>query len=264
MSTATIAGRSGAARMSAKRGSMRTRTSSPDGRTNATTQPVRQPSAPASQGRQTTRQMTLSSFTGRPADDALVAEQREIERDEFAMHDQLGDGAAGGRRLLQAVAREAVREDEIRDLRMPSDHGVLVERVVVVVPGPGALQLERLHGGHAMRQHRPDHIVEQRVVHLEIGRARVGLLRRRDAADIDLALRADPHAGRIDHQRHAGQRRAARDHEHAALARLDRQRDAGKRRDIAGLRSGGVDQRAAGDARRRPRASRRRRARRRA
>ena len=43
----------------------------------------------------------------------------------------------------------------------------------------------------------------------------------------------------------------------AALARLDRKRDAGERRDVAGLRSGGVDQRAACDAACRRRASRR-------
>ena len=46
-----------------------------------------------------------------------------------------------------------------------------------------------------------------------------------------------------------GREAAARDHEHAALARLDRKRHAGERRDVAGLRSGGVDQRAACDVR---------------
>ena len=192
--------------------------------------------------------MMLSSFTARLCHHPLIAEQRQVDRYKLLMNDQLGDRAAGGRRLLQAVAGEAVGKHEIRDLRMPPDHGVLVERVVVVVPGPGALQLERFHSGHAMRQRRPDHLVEQRIVDLEIGRARVGVLRRRDAADVDLALGPYPHAARIDHQRHAGQRRAARDHEHAALARLDRQRDAGERRDVARLRARGIDQRAAGNA----------------
>jgi hypothetical protein len=87
---------------------------------------------------------------------------------------------------------------------MRADHGVLVERVVVVMPGPGALQLQLLHRGYAMRQHRPHDLLEQRIVDVEIGRARIGVFRRRHAADVDLALGPIPHAGRIDHQRHAG------------------------------------------------------------
>ena len=64
-----------------------------------------------------------------------------------------------------------------------------------------------------------------RVVHFEIGGARIRVLRRRDAADEHLALRPHPDAARIDHQRHARKRRATRDDEHAALARLDRKRE---------------------------------------
>ena len=70
---------------------------------------ARQPSTPASQSASD----DIELLHGPACRDALVAEQREIERDEFAVHDQLGDRAAGGGRLLQAVAREAVREDEI-------------------------------------------------------------------------------------------------------------------------------------------------------
>src|ERR1041385_2593952 len=129
-----------------------------------------------------------------PLSDTLIAEQSEIDRYILLMGNELRDGAAGGGRLLQAVTREAIREDEIHDLRMPPDHGILVEGVVVVVSGPGALQLECLHRGRAMRKRRPYHLVELRVVHVEIRGARVRLLRWRDPADIHLALRPDPNA----------------------------------------------------------------------
>src|SRR4030095_8002904 len=143
----------------AKSGSMRTRISSPDGRTKATTQPMRQPSTPASQ---ISDDIELSDRAA--LCHPLIAEQREIERDEAAMGDQLGDRAPGGGRLLQTVTRETVGENEVADLRMPPDHGALVQRIVVVVTGPGALQLERLHGGHPMRQGRPHGVVELVVV----------------------------------------------------------------------------------------------------
>src|SRR3954452_24311558 len=71
-----------------------------------------------------------------PLRDTLIAEQSEVERYKLLMRDQFGDRAPGGGRLLQAVAREPVGENEILDLRMAPDHGVLVERVVVVMPGP--------------------------------------------------------------------------------------------------------------------------------
>ena len=59
------------------------------------------------------RQITLSSKTGRPGRDALIAEHREIERREASGGDQLRDGPARRRRLLQAVARKAVGEDQV-------------------------------------------------------------------------------------------------------------------------------------------------------
>src|ERR1700750_1034382 len=98
MSTATIAGRSGAASTSANVATTRTRISSPCGCTNAATQPRRQPSTPASQ-----RSDDMQFLHGSPGRNAFVAEQRQVERDKAAVHDQLGDSAAGGRRLLQPV-----------------------------------------------------------------------------------------------------------------------------------------------------------------
>src|SRR5215471_15417677 len=63
----------------------------------------------------------------------LITEGREVERAIAAMHDQLGDGAANGRRLLDAVAREAGREDQAVDHGMAADDAVLIEGVVLVV-----------------------------------------------------------------------------------------------------------------------------------
>src|SRR5437870_5168499 len=105
------------------------------------------------------------------------------------MSDQLGDRAPGRRRLLQSMAGETIGENEIVDLWVTPDHGILVERVVIVMPRPGTLQLKRFHRGNAVREPRPDNIVEQPIVHLEIGRAYIAFFGRRDAADIDLTLR---------------------------------------------------------------------------
>ena len=56
------------------------------------------------------------------------------------MHDQFGDGAADGRRLLDAVAREAGGEDQALDLGMPADDAVLVEGIVLVIARPAIVQ----------------------------------------------------------------------------------------------------------------------------
>ena len=57
---------------------------------------------------------------------------------------------------------------------------------------------------------------------------------RRDAADESVALWADPHARRVEHERHGGPVERRADHEDCALARLDRQRNAGERGDATG------------------------------
>ena len=46
--------------------------------------------------------------------DARVAEYREIERHEAAVHDQLGDRPSGRRALLQSVSGKSIRKIEIR------------------------------------------------------------------------------------------------------------------------------------------------------
>ena len=54
---------------------------------------------------------------------ALEAEARDVDRP-LASSDDLGDGAAGGRRLLQAVAGEAVTQYHVGHVRVPVYKGV--------------------------------------------------------------------------------------------------------------------------------------------
>src|SRR5262245_27591546 len=96
--------------------------------------------------------------------DARVAEAREVNGLVAPVQDQFGDGAAGARPLLRAVAREPVGEIEVGDPGMRADDGVLVERVVVVEAGPGAHHLDALEGGHALSELRPHVGLEEGVV----------------------------------------------------------------------------------------------------
>src|SRR6266446_2948136 len=168
----------------------------------------------------------------------FITEGREIDRAIAAMHDQLGDGAADGGRLLDAVAREAGGEDQAFDAGMPTDDAVLVEGVVLVVAGPGIYDLDCLEGRHARGQNRPHHVVPFLVLDLQRRAGRVVAVGRRRAADIEAALRPEPGARGIDDQRHRARRLATLyllivEHEHRAPARLDRQRDPGQCRHVA-------------------------------
>ena len=129
------------------------------------------------------------------ASNALVAELGQVERPVAPMDDQLREPAPDGRRLLQAVAREAVAEVEVLDRAGRADDGVVVEQAHVVGPGPGAAGLDRLEGGHPVGERRPDELLEEGEVDLLGGgilvvpvRIEVGL--GRCAADEALALRA--------------------------------------------------------------------------
>ena len=110
------------------------------------------------------------------------------------------------------------------------------------------MHAQRLEARHARRQHRPEALVEQRVLHLEVLAGGVFVLGRRHAAQPARAFGAEVHAARVDDQRAAGRERRAAHMEHAALARLHRQLDAGAARQRCGAGAGGIDQRAAGDA----------------
>src|SRR5699024_1532558 len=99
---------------------------------------------------------------------------------------------ADRRALLQPVAREAIGEEEVRDLRVRAEDGVLVEAVDVIVPGPGAGQLDGFEGRHTLGQERPEALLEEAVVDLEI--LAVGIrfpLPRRNAADEAFTLWAE-------------------------------------------------------------------------
>ena len=57
--------------------------------------------------------------------DAFKSEAREVQRGELLVHDQLGDGAASGGRVLQSVSREASADEEVPHLWVGTDDGVL-------------------------------------------------------------------------------------------------------------------------------------------
>ena len=54
--------------------------------------------------------------------------------------------------LLQPVAREAVTEDQIGDVRVATDDGVLIERVVLIEARPGGEHLEREEAAGSARR----------------------------------------------------------------------------------------------------------------
>src|SRR4051812_16411499 len=129
---------------------------------------------------------------------------------------------------------------------MGPENRILVERIVVVMASPCADQLDRLEGWHAMCQCRPDRLVEQRVIDLEIKAIGIGLLGRRDAADVSGTLRPEVYAGRVDQQWRALDRHLAIEGENETLARTDWQVDAGHGRDLMGMVARAVDHSAAG------------------
>src|SRR5690606_14724908 len=80
--------------------------------------------------------------------DPLVAEDRQIQGDVPAVHDALGDRPAHGRRALDPVPAEAVRQVETVDLWVGPKDGVVVERVHLVVAGPRAGPAQRIERWH--------------------------------------------------------------------------------------------------------------------
>src|SRR5262249_59200483 len=100
---------------------------------------------------------TSASFTGSlgvgcffvgdagPAEPTRI-EQREIER-RLAVEQPLRDVAAGGRRVLEAVAAEPDGHEEALDTRSPSDNRVVVGRERSQA-GPAAGDAPIADGGH--------------------------------------------------------------------------------------------------------------------
>src|SRR5207248_8605288 len=100
--------------------------------------------------------------------DALITKWREVQRLVCTGRDQLRQPATDRRRLLQSVTGESVGKKEVWDIRMGTDDRVVVERVDLVMPGPGIEQLDRLEGRHSMRQRRPDDLLERSAIELQV------------------------------------------------------------------------------------------------
>ena len=173
--------------------------------------------------------------------DAPWREGRTVDAAVFAEKEQFGERFAGGRRLLHAMAGKTGDRMAISGAVERADQGVTVEGVVVVVAGPCGLQPDRLEGGDAGSQARPDFVLEQMPVGFEIGgigRA-VAVGRRRHAGDEAVPFRPHPETRRIDRQRHGREPRPGAKEEDGALARLDGEVETGKARDMARRCTGG-------------------------
>src|SRR2546426_5709580 len=79
-----------------------------------------------------------------PFYESLEPERRKVQSVETSIQDELGQAASGRRRLLHAVAREAVGEPQVRQGRMRADDRVAVEEIHLVVARPGALDAQGL------------------------------------------------------------------------------------------------------------------------
>ncbi len=90
--------------------------------------------------------MTLRSTTRGPRE-PLEAEDPEIQGRVPPMDDQLRDRPPDRRGVLDAVAAESGREQEVRQLRVRPDDRVLVERGVLVVARPGVALADRVEVG---------------------------------------------------------------------------------------------------------------------
>ena len=126
----------------------------------------------------------------------------------------------------------------------------MVERVPVVVPGPFGLHPHRLEGGDARGDHRPDVVLPEVRVDLEIVGLHRRVVRRVTARLIGPApVLADVNAGGVDGQRQVPVERPLRpEHPAHALPRLHRELHARHRRDARGARPGRVHHLTAGDA----------------
>src|SRR5260370_7878515 len=202
-------------------------------RRKAMTPPPVRGTSPAELRRNSTTTETVSHHVQLPDRPAcgypFITEGRESDRAIAAMHDQFGDGAADGGRLLDAVAAKAGGEDQALDRRMPADDAVLVEGVVFVVARPAIHHLGRLEGRRARGQGGPHHVVPFLVLDFERRAGGIVAFGRRRAADIEAALRPEPGARGVDDERRRSRRLAHIEHEHRAPTRLDRQGDAGQR-----------------------------------
>src|SRR5690606_34695716 len=105
--------------------------------------------------------------------DPVEAERRQVKCAIASTDDKLGDAAADRWRLLQAMAGKSGGEIKARHIGDGAEDGVMVEEVHVVVPGPGTTRPDHLEGWNAMREHRPDRLLEEVVIDREVVAVRV-------------------------------------------------------------------------------------------
>src|SRR5882757_10204327 len=86
--------------------------------------------------------------------DSCEQEIRQVEGFEPAEQYQFGHGPADDRRLLHAMARESIHEQEILERRMRAQDGVVVKGVHLEVAGPRPLESGLFECGNAMREGR--------------------------------------------------------------------------------------------------------------
>ena len=76
----------------------------------------------------------------------------------------------------------------------------MVQRIDVVVAGPGPQHPQGLETGNAVRQRRPDRVFEQCVLDVEVETLRVLVGRQGHAAQITRTFGTEIHTARVDHQ----------------------------------------------------------------
>ena len=129
---------------------------------------------------------------------------------------------------------------------MATQNRILIDRVVVVMADPSARELDRLEGGYAFGQRRPDCLLEQAVVDVKIQAIGIVLIRRGHSAYEAGALGPEIDARRIDGEWRPFDRCLAIEDEDAALARAHRQLDPRHGSNAMAVKAGAVDQIAAG------------------
>jgi len=82
----------------------------------------------------------------------------------LVFRNELCNGAAGPRGLLEAVARKAVAEKHVRHVRVPAQNGVLVHGVVFVETRPRALHFQGGKSWAMLVQGRPHDFFEQSMI----------------------------------------------------------------------------------------------------
>src|SRR2546428_10739218 len=71
-----------------------------------------------------------------PLDQSREGQRSEIQAPVASVDDQLGDAASHGRRPLETVSAEPVREEDVRERRMRPNDAVVVDDVHFIISGP--------------------------------------------------------------------------------------------------------------------------------